>query len=182
MLTGEKSNRKWYAWCVFADEPPQVISQIQSVEYVLHPTFPDPLRTKVDKRNLFALFSAGWGGFLIRITVFFENGSVLRTQHDLKLVESGWPKGDVPRSFSDDRVRAVYDNLSREKVRWRSTEAIAKRTGLPLSQTQTILEDLERRKLVRRIPLAESVDDKEHWGATAVVGLLPADCRPGPNP
>src|SRR5437899_8571127 len=75
MFTEKKYDRNWYEWCVFVDSDREVVDRINAVEYKLHPTFPDPVRLITQKENRFALFSSGWGGFLIKTRVIFEDGA-----------------------------------------------------------------------------------------------------------
>src|SRR6185503_9920070 len=75
----------WHQWMVFMDEPPATCDLVQSVEYRLHDTFPNPIRVISDRGSRFALSSAGWGEFRIAITVHLKDGTVQRTYHDLDL-------------------------------------------------------------------------------------------------
>ena len=43
--------RKLALWMIFVDEPLEVLNEIKSVEYVLHPTFPKPLQVRRDPRT-----------------------------------------------------------------------------------------------------------------------------------
>lgn len=86
----KRQGQDWYKWRVFVSEPNQVIQQIDAVEYLLHHTFPDPLRRRTNPADKFALESAGWGEFDIYITVFFKNGSRLETSYYLNLSKP-WP-------------------------------------------------------------------------------------------
>ena len=85
---GMKHNSDWYEWIVYVDEDESVLNQIEAVEYLLHPTFPNPLRRRKNASEKFALKSAGWGEFYIKITVFFKNGSRLETIYYLDLSKS----------------------------------------------------------------------------------------------
>ena len=52
LLIGEKQGYDWYEWCVFIDANRDLIDKIEYVEYVLHPTFPNPLRKTDDRLEL----------------------------------------------------------------------------------------------------------------------------------
>jgi transcription initiation factor IIF auxiliary subunit len=82
-IDGEEYN--WYDWTVFMNEPAEKLALVKSVEYRLHETFPNPVRTITDRDSRFALDSSGWGEFTIRIAVHLLDGSVVRTKHELAL-------------------------------------------------------------------------------------------------
>lgn len=82
---GVKHGEDWFDWMIYVDEESKILDQIESVEYLLHPSFPNPLRTKTNKEENFALKSSGWGEFDLRITVFFKNGSRTETSYHLDL-------------------------------------------------------------------------------------------------
>jgi transcription initiation factor IIF auxiliary subunit len=74
-------NGRW-SWTVFIKAPPEVLQDIQSVQYTLHPTFPYPVQrvnTIGDPKQPFALSATGWGTFPIQIRVFTKDGQT----HDL---------------------------------------------------------------------------------------------------
>jgi transcription initiation factor IIF auxiliary subunit len=86
---GVRGNNQWYRWKVFVDEKPEVLDTIKSVQYLLHKTFPNPLRLSDDRNTNFALVSAGWGGFTIYITVNFKNGNAEELKYYLDLSKRG---------------------------------------------------------------------------------------------
>src|SRR5262245_27266794 len=136
MWTGEKHGYDWYEWCVFVDEPENVVRQIGSVEYVLHPTFPEPVRLLTDKETRFALFSSGWGGFRIGVTLAFEDGQKVSGSYHLRLKKGNWPTEAQVALANDDNLRDVYNALAGEKYRWRKVETITRRTGLPQNEAE----------------------------------------------
>lgn len=78
---------RWWKWTVFLVGEEQYLNQVNCVEYTLHPTFPNPVRTvcrKGDNRYPYALSAAGWGVFTIRIRVFLRSGETYSLSHDLK--------------------------------------------------------------------------------------------------
>jgi transcription initiation factor IIF auxiliary subunit len=75
-----------WSWTVFLKASPQVLNNIECVEYILHPTFPDPVQRvcKLGDQNYpFALSASGWGTFRIRIRVFMQNGRDKDLTHNL---------------------------------------------------------------------------------------------------
>jgi hypothetical protein len=75
----------WWEWSVWIEAPPKSLSQIESVEYTLHPTFPERVRRHTNRRQNFRLDSAGWGEFMIGIEIINSSGDRLRKQHWLTL-------------------------------------------------------------------------------------------------
>jgi hypothetical protein len=71
-------------WTIFIDADQDVLSRIRCVEYTLHETFPDPVRTVCTANNRFALSSNGWGTFTVKIRVLMRDGSERKLSHDLK--------------------------------------------------------------------------------------------------
>ncbi len=75
----------WWKWAVWLDGPPQDLDNVESVEWKLHPTFPNPIRRTMDRTNMFRIETAGWGVFPIRATVNMKNGPAYTLTHNLKL-------------------------------------------------------------------------------------------------
>jgi len=87
----QTQDRPTYEWRLFVDEPPDVLDTIQEVEYLLHPTFPQPFQVSQDRANQFEIRGAGWGGFDVQITVHFRDGKKAKTTYRLDL-KKGWPR------------------------------------------------------------------------------------------
>lgn len=87
---GEKGDHNWYQWRVFVDEEDKVLNRIEHVQYLLHQTFPNPLRISDDRKSKFALESSGWGSFTIYITVRFKDGTETDEEYFLDLKKE-WP-------------------------------------------------------------------------------------------
>lgn len=66
--------KDWYEWSVEIDESSIALPNIDEVEYVLHPTFPNRIRRETSARDNFRLESEGWGEFDIAATVYFKDG------------------------------------------------------------------------------------------------------------
>ena len=64
-----------YNWKVYIDAPRAVLSEIEYVEYTLHPTFKQPV-VRGDKQSQFSYKSSGWGEFNIKVKVQYKNRSV----------------------------------------------------------------------------------------------------------
>lgn len=74
--TSEQNGQSWWNWTVFIDSDPQTLSQIDCVQYTLHPTFPQPIQKVCTNQNNFALTGSGYGSFDIQVRVFLKDGTV----------------------------------------------------------------------------------------------------------
>lgn len=172
MWTKKKNEYDWYEWCVFVDEDAQTLKKISTVQYTLHPSFPDSERVKNNELDRFALYSAGWGNFSIQIHISLVNGSTIRTDYQLRLQTNKWPRKSPPDNFNNADQKRVYEALSRGQFRWRKFETIVSRTGLSSAEVSQALSELARDNQVRKAYFS-SVDDQELWGATEIVGIAP---------
>lgn len=75
----------WWSWSVWLDGPVPELDQVDFVEYTLHPTFRNPVRTVRTRNNQFKLNTEGWGVFPIYARVCKRDGTVLRLKHQLRL-------------------------------------------------------------------------------------------------
>src|ERR1035438_10715162 len=55
----------WWSWSVWVDGPERDFDAVDLVEYTLHHTFRDPVRTVRTRHNGFKLENEGWGVFPI---------------------------------------------------------------------------------------------------------------------
>jgi hypothetical protein len=74
-----------WKWSVWIEAKQESIEQIDRVEYVLHPTFPNPVRVVTNHASNFRLESKGWGEFMIHANVITKRGRTVRLNHWLKL-------------------------------------------------------------------------------------------------
>jgi transcription initiation factor IIF auxiliary subunit len=71
-------------WTIFIEADPDTLRQIECVEYVLHPTFPDPVRKVCNQPNTkFAHSTNGWGTFTVKVNIQYKDGRVEALQHRL---------------------------------------------------------------------------------------------------
>ena len=71
-------------WTIFIDADPDTLRQIQCVEYVLHPTFPNPVRKVCERPNTkFAYSTNGWGTFTVKVNIQYRDGRVEALEHPL---------------------------------------------------------------------------------------------------
>lgn len=76
--------RDWWKWTIYIEADPGTLSQIECVEYTLHPTFPDPIQRVCTSYNNFAFSSNGWGTFEVKIRAIFKNGTERYLSHMLE--------------------------------------------------------------------------------------------------
>jgi transcription initiation factor IIF auxiliary subunit len=81
----EYQQNDWWKWWVWLDGPTSELDQIDHVVYVLHPTFPNPVRVVKDRQSQFRFDTAGWGVFPIRAKVVHKDGKETHLEHDLVL-------------------------------------------------------------------------------------------------
>lgn len=83
----------WWRWAVWVEGPDEALDLIDFVEWVLHPTFPNPIRRISDRASKFRLETAGWGVFQICARVQMKDGGQTKVGHCLKL---HYPDGTQP--------------------------------------------------------------------------------------
>ena len=91
-----------WKWSLWIDGDREQLDQIDHVEYVLHPTFPQPVRTVSDRSTNFKLESRGWGEFMVHAKAVTKQGETFRLNHWLKLSD----QGGIPESTSVAPERA----------------------------------------------------------------------------
>lgn len=77
-------NNQVWEWTVFIETDVETLSQIEYVEYILHPTFPEPVRQVFNRDTKFALTAKGWGTFEIKIRVVFKDSTERHLTHVLE--------------------------------------------------------------------------------------------------
>ncbi len=82
--TSQKVGENQWVWKVFIEATPETLSQIEYVEYKLHPTFHEPIRRINTRHNNFALSARGWKVFEIKIQVHFSDDTEKYLTHMLK--------------------------------------------------------------------------------------------------
>src|SRR5262245_9677986 len=70
----EPREADWWLWSVWLEGPDEDLERVKSIKYVLHPTFPDPVRVVTDRQSKFKLTALGWGEFSIAAEVTTDLG------------------------------------------------------------------------------------------------------------
>ena len=161
-----------FDWCVYLDELPQVISTIEYVRYLLHPSFPNPERITRDADSRFAVYSNGWGNFVIHTEVRTKDRKVEHGEYKLQLEADNWPTkslGDEPLSAG---ARKIYDLVAGSTFSWRKLGTIVARSGQDDTAVHDCLKELQQLNLVRPAHF-NSKDGQALFGVTAKVGIRP---------
>ena len=123
-----RSSANGWDWSVWLEGEPTELDDVVSATYILHPSFPDPVKERTDRSTGFRLDASGWGEFRIRVKVRLRSGSELALEHDLQLDS---PQGRAPRkeraifvtSAASDRatVRSLQRSLTSENITVQTT-------------------------------------------------------------
>jgi transcription initiation factor IIF auxiliary subunit len=65
--------RDWWEWSAWLEGTARELAAVEFVKWILHSTFPDPIRKVTDRRTKFKLRSGGWGEFTLRARVHRTN-------------------------------------------------------------------------------------------------------------
>ncbi len=74
-------------WTIYIKASEEILGDIRCVEYHLHPTFPNPIRTVCETKNPLYPFghsTNGWGFFQITVKIRYEKGAPVELKHMLK--------------------------------------------------------------------------------------------------
>lgn len=105
----DQYSRATWQWRLFVDAPPSVLRTISKVDYVLHPTFPEPFQTSTDRDHQFEVNGSGWGSFNVLITVRYTDGRQEKVSYFLDLNKS-WP--NAPLQVSLDKIHVDWDGAA----------------------------------------------------------------------
>jgi transcription initiation factor IIF auxiliary subunit len=89
-----KGKDRWQ-WSVWLDGTPEELDDVDHVMYVLHHSFPNPVREIRDRSTNFRLDTSGWGTFRIYARVFHKDGQETPLDHDLEL---RYPDGTLTKA------------------------------------------------------------------------------------
>ncbi len=90
-------------WTIFVEADFDTLRQIECVEYILHPTFPEPVRKVCNQpETKFAHSANGWGTFTVKVNILFKNGHKLELEHPLVFEQEPAPVSlnVTPRNWS----------------------------------------------------------------------------------
>ena len=82
----QAENRFWWDWEAFLDDSGSgELSNVDYVEYILHPTFHQPIKKITNPLGGFVLKAAGWGTFMLKAFVYTKDGKKMKLTHELEL-------------------------------------------------------------------------------------------------
>jgi len=172
LAKGSDRNDVRYDWCVFLDEEQEVLATIAYVKYILHPTFINPERIATNMHDRFAIYSNGWGTFMIRIEVGFKNKEIQKTEYYLDLEPNDWPLKTAENVSLDNFSGKVYAIIADSDFEWRKKSTIITKSRLSPMEVDASIEQLEKLNLIRKAHY-KSIDHQELYGVTSKVGIRP---------
>lgn len=89
-------------WSVWLEGTDEALDQVESAEYVLHPTFPNPVQEVSNRAENFRLNARGWGEFMIHINIHLKDGETVKQDHWLKLRDDTYTAPSKGADFSFD--------------------------------------------------------------------------------
>ncbi len=99
----------WWTWAVWLAGPPEVLAEVEAVEYILHPTFPDPVRKVTDRDTNFRLEARGWGEFQLKARVHIDDSEDILLEHWLELDDIAPAKGLESYTYRSRLPRRTVD-------------------------------------------------------------------------
>ena len=75
-LIDSRGSTDWWSWTAFIEPSGDAsLDDVKYVEYILHPSFPNPIRRVRSPQDGFALTTKGWGVFPLTARVVFKDTS-----------------------------------------------------------------------------------------------------------
>jgi len=112
-------------WSVWIDGPDTELDQVESVKWVLDPTFPEPIVRVRQRQSKFRLDNSGLGEFEINAHVTAKDGRRRHLKHRLRLPEAD----DESIEPTSARRHAVFISASVADAEWEEAvhEALTRR-------------------------------------------------------
>lgn len=79
----EYEDEDWWEWSAYLTG--KDLDKVEHVEYILHPTFKNPVRKVTDPSNGFRLDTAGWGTFKLKAIAHLTGGGQQLLTHEIRL-------------------------------------------------------------------------------------------------
>jgi hypothetical protein len=99
----------WWVWAVWLAGPPEILAEVEAVEYILHPTFPDPVRKVTDRVSNFRLEAQGWGEFQLKARVHIDDADDILLAHWIELDDIAPTKGIESYTYRSRLPRKTID-------------------------------------------------------------------------
>jgi len=139
----------WWTWWVLINADEKSLNAIQYVEYILHPTFRNPVREVHDRSTSFMLKTEGWGQFKIYANIFLKNGEEVALEHELHL-EATAVKANTT---SNEKLEIINRTRSLLRGEWKDSKE--------LESLYKELEKLDQYAYATDVLLAKIKQDEE---------------------
>jgi hypothetical protein len=126
---GAAKDGRW-DWSVWIDGPDADLDQVDTVEWVLHPTFSVPIVRVNERQSKFRLDSSGWAEFEINAHLTATDGGHQHLKHWLRLADAGdTPAGKPAGKKPAGKKPAIFVSASLADARWEDAvrEALGRR-------------------------------------------------------
>ena len=92
LQTAKYQGNNFWKWSVWIDAPMKELKEVESVTYILDPSFPKPIQVVKNRARKFRLDASGHAEFRIDIAIRRKNGRVTKKMHWLELKPAGGQK------------------------------------------------------------------------------------------
>jgi len=106
----EQLKENWWRWAIWLDGTPAEMDSTTSVKWILHPTFPQPIRVISDSKTKFRLDGTGWGEFTVNAEINLTSGEVVKKRHWLRF--RGTTGAEVQKSSSSGKTVFVSSSVA----------------------------------------------------------------------
>ena len=116
--SAQAAGEERWNWSVWVDGPDTELDQVDSVEWILQPTFAPSAVLVTDRESKFKLDSTGWGEFEINALVRVKGGSQQHLKHRLRLAGAvDYPRAAVDESAAVFISAGISDGAWEDAVR-----------------------------------------------------------------
>jgi hypothetical protein len=128
--TARRLSGREFEWTAYVMGPDKLLDDIKCVEFVLHPTFPEPVRSVCSRGDVpgkgFALKATGWGTFKLGATVTLKSGQSFYLTHVLHFSVDAEGAAYVPAGFKDQEIAVPVTASTPQDGSFRFTVALQK--------------------------------------------------------
>jgi len=99
----------WWAWI---EGTTAELDKVDQVMWILHPTFPNPIRTTADRGSNFTLKTSGWGVFVLKAKVFLKSGATRQLEHLISFAPQRKSRATGKQTASERETTRGLDKLA----------------------------------------------------------------------
>ncbi len=162
------SKKNYFDWEIWLEDGDKPISEIDSVEYLLHSTFINRLRTIKDPSTKFKLKLSGWGEFMIQVLVYEKSGEVVHLNHWLKLGDNYSNIEEIPEE--KETPKKIFLSYSSSDAKFaKAVESTLIELGIDVKTSSDIPTEMSISEYIDdSISSSDAVvaiesDYKDHW-------------------